>query len=637
MKKNYVNVAISLGLVQLALLSVAAHAQDTTTRELKDVVVNATKVDQKQSQTGKTVTVLTRAQLEHSSGKSLAQLLSEQTGIIVNGAGSNPGLNKDVFLRGASNKYSLILLDGILAADPSGLGGTFDIRLLSIDQIDHIEILKGGQSTLYGSDAVAGVINIITKKNATSSPEINGIATAGSYGTLKGSLGLNAQLKNLSYNVVYTHTRSDGVSEAIRPDTATKPYDNDAYKQNAINAQFGVKINDHFRLSPFVRYLYGNSDYDAGGFADANNSFTNKHLNVGTSAVYKLDNGSFNLNYSYENTNRIYNDAYGSSPFIGRLNFADFYFNHQIGDYVKILAGLDNRYSQMNASGKSRVDSSANLFGVYTSVFLSNINSMFNLEAGGRYNRQNKYGNNWTYSITPSCNVIGDEKLKLFGTLSTSFKAPDLSALFGQFGPNPNLKPERSRSYEVGASTKLFEGAFIFRVVTYQRNITDAIIYLYPQGYLNQDKQNVKGIEVEPSFNVGKLTLNIYYTYLNAQSITKNSSGQSVAQNYLYRIPKSTFGAFAGVKATKNSYFSINYRRYGRRTDLFYNSNTFGNELQSLKSYNLVDAYAEYAFLNKQLKLFIDVKNIFNEKYAELHGYTALGTNLNAGLSFNIH
>ncbi|HEX3385363.1 MAG TPA: TonB-dependent receptor, partial [Mucilaginibacter sp.] len=338
-----------------------------------------------------------------------------------------------------------------------------------------------------------------------------------------------------------------------------------------------------------------------------------------------------------ENTDRVYNDAFGSSPFIGRLNFADLYFNHQIGDHVKILTGIDNRYSKMNASGKSKVDSSANLFGAYASVFFNNIDSLFNLEAGGRYNHQNKYGSNWTYSVTPSVNILKNEKLKVFGTVSTSFKAPDLSALFGQFGPNPNLKPEHSQSFEAGASTSLFNRVFNLRVVAYKRNVTDAIIYLYPQGYLNQDKQNVKGLEIEPSVSIGKLTIKVYYTYLDAQAITKDTAGKPVIQNYLYRVPKNTFGAFAGIKATQELYISINYRYYGRRTDLFYNSNTFANELQPLKSYNLVDAYAEYPFLNKQLKVFIDVKNIFNEKYAELYGYTALGTNFNAGLSFNIH
>jgi vitamin B12 transporter len=102
--------------------------------------------------------VVTHEQIEKSYGKSLSQILTEQTGLLINGANSNPGKDKSVFLRGASNKYTLILLDGIPVNDPAGFGGAVDLRLFPVDQIDHIEILKGSQSTLYGSDAIAGVL-----------------------------------------------------------------------------------------------------------------------------------------------------------------------------------------------------------------------------------------------------------------------------------------------------------------------------------------------------------------------------------------------------------------------------------------------------------------------------------------------
>ncbi|MES2274808.1 MAG: TonB-dependent receptor [Bacteroidota bacterium] len=635
MKKNYVYVAASLGLVQLALLSTAAHAQDTS-RVLNDVVITATKADQKQSQTGKVVTVITRQQLEQSAGKSVAQLLSEQAGIIVNGANSNPGLNKSIYLRGADTKHTLILLDGVLIFDPSGVGGAFDLRLLSVDQIDHIEILKGGQSTLYGSDAVAGVINIVTKKDGSATPGINGVASAGSYGTVKGNVGLTAQIKNLSYNINYSHERSDGVSEAAQPATATSFFDKDGYNQDAVNAQFGIKFTDRLKVSPFIRFLQGRYNYDDGGFTDGGSYFTSKHLNVGTNAVYKMDKGLFNFNYSYENTDRSYvSPQYGASPYTGRLNFTELYYNHQITDHVKILAGVDDRQSSMNASGKTKVDSSANLLGAYASLFLNNIGSIFNLEAGGRYSHHTKFGNNWTYSVTPSFDLAKDDKLKVFGTVSTSFKAPDLSALYGQFGPNPSLKPEKSQEYEAGASTAWFK-QFSLRVDVYQRKITNAIVYLYPQGYINQDKQNAKGIEVEPSATIGKLTLKGYYTFFKANSITQ-SAGADKQLDYLYRRPANTIGLFAGIQATPKFYVSLNYRHYGQRYDLFYNSKTFGNELQNLNGYSMLDGYAEYSLIGKKLKAFVDVKNILNAKYAELYGYTALGTNFNAGLSFNIH
>jgi vitamin B12 transporter len=270
-------------------------------------------------------------------------------------------------------------------------------------------------------------------------------------------------------------------------------------------------------------------------------------------------------------------------------------------------------------------------------VYLNNIASVFNLEAGGRYNHQSNYGSNWTYAVTPSVNVLPDNQLKLFGTVSTSFKVPDLSALFGRYGANPNLKPEKSQDYEAGFSTQLFGNVFNLRADVYKRRITNAIVYLTPQGYFNQDRQIVKGIEIEPSVNVGIFNLKGYYTYLRANAITLNAGMAALQTNFLYRRPAHTIGLLAGAQATNKLYFNVNYHHYSNRKDLFFDNNTFTSSVQSLKGYNLVDAYAEYKIISNKLKAFVDVKNILNEKYAELYGYTALGTNFNAGLSFNFH
>lgn len=637
MKKNYVKVVAGLGLAQLVLLNMAAHAQTDSTRVLNDVVIQATKINQKQTQSGKVISVITRQQLERSSGKSVAQLLNEQASIVVNGAGSNSGLNKSVYLRGADNKYTLILLDGVLVSDPSGLGGAFDLRLLAVDQIDHIEILYGGQSTLYGSDAVAGVINIVTKKQAQNGLNINGVLAAGSYGTAKGSIGLNSRIDKFSYNLNYTHERTDGVSEAARPAGSTAYFDKDGNVQDALNAQFGIEATQRLHINPFIRYYYGNYKYDDGGFTDAANSNFVRHLNTGTNAVYLLNKGSINFNYSYENTSRNYNTQYGNSPQKGRLNFFELYLNHQLGKHLTLLAGVDNRYSRINASGQTRLDSSANLFAAYGSLYLSNVGSVFNLEAGARYNHQSNYGSNWTYSITPSVNLLPNNELKLFGTVSTSFKAPDLSALFGQYGANPSLKPEKSNNYEAGFSTQLFNNVFNLRADIYKRRVTNAIVYLTPQGYFNQDRQIVKGIEVEPSVNVGIFSFKGYYTYLKAAAITLTPNAAPQQLNFLYRRPAHTVGLLMAVQGTEKLYFNINFRHYSNRNDLFFDYSTFTNQQQQLKGYSLLDAYAEYKIISNRFKLFVDVKNILNEKYADLYGYTALGTNFNAGLSFNIH
>ena len=632
MKKNYILVAAGLGLAQLALLSKAGLAQDTS-KVLKDVLISSSKIYQKQSQTGKVVTIITREQLDRSAGKSVAELLNEQAGVMVNGAGSNPGKDKNLYLRGAGSQYTLILLDGVVVSDPSGTGGAFDLRLFPIDQIDHIEILKGGQSTLYGSAAVAGVINIVTKKEVKPGFNLNGVATGGSYGTFKQSLGLNSHVGIFSYNVNYTHDKTNGISEATQPDNATVPFDKDGFNEQAVNANFSVQATQHLKISPFVRYLFGNYAYDDGAFTDANNYNEAKHFNTGARAVFTLDRLSINLNYNYENTKRNYiSGLYGPSPYNGRLNFADLYLNYDIDKLVKVLAGVDDRYEQSTTSG-SALDAAAKQFSAYTSVFVTGLASIFNIEAGTRYNKHNVYGSNWTYSVTPSVNIIGN-KLKAFGTISTSFNAPDLQALYGQYGANPNLLPERSNSYEAGLSTSDFNDNFKLRVVGFQRKISDAIVYT--SHYINQDVQNARGIEVEPSYRTEKFNLSAYYTLLDANTITKGPGGVDVQTNGILHRPKNIFSLSAGVQASKKLYLSADFRTYGSRGDSYFDLTSFTTKNVTLDPYNLFDAYAEYALMGKNLKLFTDIKNIFNAKYYDVYVYNTMGTNFNAGLSFSI-
>jgi vitamin B12 transporter len=629
MKKNKISVAASLGLAQLALLCTAAHAQDTT-RVLQDVAISATKVNQKQSQTGKVVTIITRQQIERSAGKTLPELLNEQANVVVNGATSNPTLNKSIYLRGADSRYTLVLLDGILITDPTAIGDVFDLRLIAVDQIDHIEIMKGGQSTLYGSDAVAGVINIVTRKDARQGVHANALLSGGSYGTFKGVAGINGAAKGVSYDVSYTHYRIDGISEAALPENSTAYFDRDGMVQDAVNARLGVKITDRLSVNPFFRYFYNNVRFDDAGYKDADNRSYSRNLNTGTNAIYQLKDGAVNLNYNYENVNRQYSYSGYPIPYLGKVHFADFYLNHQIGQYVKVLVGADNRNSRFNSStdAPAKIDSSINQFGAYASAFLNSRDNILNLEAGGRYTHHTKFGANWTYSVTPSVNLLKNNQLKLFGTISTSFKAPELYALYGAYVANPDLKPETAQNYEAGASTLLFDNMFNMRIVYYNRHINNAINFI--KRYENLAEQNAKGMEVEPSFTFGKLNIKGYYAYLKGNTVTLNTNGNAIKDEFLYRRPKNTFGLFAGYQATSNFYVSVNYRSYGDRYD------KVGAGAQLLKDYSLVDAYAEYAFLNRRLKVFVDVKNIFNAKYTEIYGYSTLGTNFNAGLSYAI-
>src|SRR5258705_9173746 len=152
-------------IITTLLAGLSAIAQtDTSSKAMEPVIITANKLPQKQRTTGKVITLISKEEIEKSAGKSLAQLLNEQAGITINGALNNQGTNQSLFMRGASSGRTLILLDGIPIYDPSVINNEFDLNLISLANVECIEICRGAQSTIYGSDAVAGIVNIITTK-----------------------------------------------------------------------------------------------------------------------------------------------------------------------------------------------------------------------------------------------------------------------------------------------------------------------------------------------------------------------------------------------------------------------------------------------------------------------------------------
>ncbi len=615
-------------------ISAFIRAQDSAdTRQLEEVVITATKSPVKLSETGKLVTIVTQKQIEQNIGKSLGQILTEQTGIVVNGANSNPGKDKSIFLRGASNKYTLILLDGVPINDPSGPGGAFDLRLFPVEQIERIEILKGSQSTLYGSDAIAGVINIITKKGGSKIFGLTGGANYGSYNTFNGNAGINGTTGIVDYNVNYTYSNTDGISEAL--DTTGKAnFDKDGFMRNSFQANITVKAGRNLKIAPYYRYSYYKGGFDADAFTDGVNSFSALLNNTGAVATYALPKGTITANYGYTYACRNYVSSYGPTNYKGKFNTAELYLTQQLQKNIKLLAGINYQTYGLIDSTVLPKDPHTSIVSPYASVFFSAPKGL-TIEAGGRYNHHSEFGSNYTYNLNSS--YLIQKKVKVFANISSGFKAPTVSDLFGPvfYGSNPALKPETSTNFEAGAQLNSLQNNLQVTATGYYRNVNDLIAYVGAQ-LINIDRQKDKGVELEARYTPNdKWNIRASYAYVTGD-LSQSRGGKDTSFYNLIRRPKNTVTASIGYQLTTQFFVRLTAQCLGKRTDLFFDPVSFAASQVNLSAYTLLNFYAEYKLLKNKFDLFIDAKNLTDEKFMEVYGFQTMGMNATAGFRFNL-
>ncbi|MFZ9718155.1 MAG: TonB-dependent receptor plug domain-containing protein [Chitinophagaceae bacterium] len=623
----------------------AMAQNDTTVKSLDEVIVTANRLEQKQNQTGKVVTVIGKETIEKSGGKSLSQLLNEQAGITINGALNNAGTVQTVFMRGAASGRVLVLVDGIPVGDPAFINNEFDLNFLSLNDVERVEIARGAQSTLYGSDAVAGVINIITtRKNINKPLNVNAMLSGGNYATLRGNVQVYGKSGKWSYQAKYARHQTAGFSAAY-DSSGNKNFDTDAYKGNSSSALLSYQATQELTLQSFIRYSGYKSEVDASAFTD-DRDFTIHNRNIMTGGGFRFKKQSLNItgNYQYtENKRNFLNDSahvsgfssFVQDDFFSKSHFAELYATAQIAKGITLLQGVDyrwgsynNQYLSISSFGPFTTgfrDTSMHQTSAYASLIFNDLKKKWNIELGGRLNRHSRYGNNQTFTFNPSYAV--NDALRLFGSIATGFKAPGLYQLYATFG-NKNLQPEKSINYEVGVQYQLKK--MRNRLVLFYRDINNGIDYDNNNWtYFNFPQQFVRGLEYEWNMSIGKgFNLSGNYTFIIGDEITQSRvTFKDTSYAYLLRRPAHHVNATLQYAKDNKWSASISAKYVSARYDV----TGYKRPDAKLNGYFLLNAYAEY-LASEKINLFVDAQNLTQTEFFDLHGFNSIPLMLQTGV-----
>ncbi|MFH4967378.1 TonB-dependent receptor [Gaetbulibacter sp. M240] len=617
-KKTKIFGAVLFG---VTLHGFSQQIDSTNVQQLDEVVITDSRFALKRENSGKTVIKITSDDIQRNQGKTVSELINTKSGIEINGSRSVQGQNLGYFVRGGNNRQVLILIDGIQVNDPSLVSNDFDLRLLDLNTIESIEIIKGAASTLYGNAAATAVINITTKKPSEETLSGNFLSVIGtnqsqddsgnSINSFRNNVAISGTADKLKYLAGFGNHYAGGLSAADGQNAESDPF-----SRFNTNLKLGYAFNKALSLTVFGSYDKFKTDIDgypppSFSLADTDDKYSSEQGRVALAPKFEYQNGVLQINAAFT---KIHRETISSFSTINDANsfVVDVFNKYIIDDTFYTIVGLnygDYKAEYNKEENYTTTDPYLNL--VYVSDFGLNIN------AGTRLNNHSAYGSHLVYSVNPSYKIdLNKGYAKVFGSYATSFIAPNLSQLYGFFGPNPDLQPEENITLEGGLEYNSKQGLKMSGLF-FNRNEKNTIIYT--SQYENASGEaTVQGLEFEFEVDIIKdLSINANYTFTEVKDAVR------------LRVPKHKANLNLGYDFSKNTYASASFQYVGSRSDLDFS--TFQNI--DLKSFTLFDVYFSHRFLNNKLKAFVSVTNLLNEDYIEILGFTTRGRNFNLGLN----
>jgi vitamin B12 transporter len=598
---------------------------------LDEIVVGATRVPTPESELGTSVTVITREEIAAKQQRTLPAALLDVPGLNVVQTGS-PGGTTSVFIRGTNANQTKVFIDGIEASDPSSPNGAFDFAHVLAFDLDRVEVLRGPQSGLYGSDAIGGVINIITQ--AGDGPtRVRGSLEGGSFDTFNQTAKMGGSSDNLSYFFGFGHFHVGATPVTplalIPPGRAFNP---DSYDNRTFSLRLGAKLGDQFDIGLAAREiettLTSTSDDFLGPESLRSRNTTRQLFTRGFAHMTLLDGRlDQTLGLAYTRSETGFLDPNFPPPIPSIFN----------GDRVKLdyLGNLHVLDGQILTFGAQREEDRADdgsQFSArngYTAGFAtlqSDIAGRLFNAASLRYDANDQFGGKATYRIAPAL-LVPETGTKFKASLGTGFKAPSLSQLyqdfpgFGFFG-NPNLRPETSTGFDAGIEQGLADGHAAVGATYFANTISNLIdVNETVTSYTNIGMARTYGLETFMSLVPWEnFSVRADYTY----TIAKNE----ITQQDLLRRPRDKVSLSATLQATPQLLLSAMLVYVGPWRDV--NRDGTRSGLQA-NGYTIVNLAGTYNF-GHGMKAFARIDNLLDRRYQNPIGFLRPGLGVIGGL-----